>query len=303
MLALLSSTANGFMLTSSVRAPVVQSRPTLLMVEVGPNVVSGTCKWFDSSKGFGFIAVDGEESDIFVHQSEIYAPGFRSLADGERVEFKVSADDRTGEQSHFWSPLDCSSHGRARRPRTGVRGTPCTHFSPPATASVGLTQRLLAHRQVEGCRGDGAGGGLRAGCAAPGLQRLRRQLLIIDLQVARALCADSTKWLRSSASALLPIFFWSWAHANTALVVRPGVRRYFMQVRSPASLWSQSCAAGPDPDTRSRKMREADAMSRALSAPRAGRGRRGVRGGARRQPTRHTRLFWPCSTWAPRLSS
>lgn len=97
MLALLSSTANGFMLTSSVRAPLVQSRPSLLMVEVGPNVVSGTCKWFDSSKGFGFIAVDGEESDIFVHQSEIYAPGFRSLADGERVEFKVSADDRTGK--------------------------------------------------------------------------------------------------------------------------------------------------------------------------------------------------------------
>ena len=207
MLALLSSTANGFMLTSSVRAPVVQSRPTLLMVEVGPNVVSGTCKWFDSSKGFGFIAVDGEESDIFVHQSEIYAPGFRSLADGERVEFKVSADDRTGEQSHFWSPLDCSSHGRARRPRTGVRGTPCTHLSPPATASVGLTQRLLAHRQVEGCRGDGAGGGLRAGCAAPGLQRLRRQLLIIDLQVARALCADSTKWLRSSAFGPLAYLF------------------------------------------------------------------------------------------------
>ena len=90
----LSSATSGFVLSGALRAPVAQQ--VIQMVDVGASC-TGTCKWFDSSKGFGFIAVDGEESDIFVHQSEIYSPGFRSLADGEKVEFKVSADDRTGK--------------------------------------------------------------------------------------------------------------------------------------------------------------------------------------------------------------
>eukprot|EP00316_Scyphosphaera_apsteinii_P006585 CAMPEP_0119314774 /NCGR_PEP_ID=MMETSP1333-20130426/34019_1 /TAXON_ID=418940 /ORGANISM="Scyphosphaera apsteinii, Strain RCC1455" /LENGTH=94 /DNA_ID=CAMNT_0007319973 /DNA_START=160 /DNA_END=444 /DNA_ORIENTATION=- len=55
---------------------------------------TGTCKWFDSAKGFGFIAIDGEP-DIFVHQSDIYAPGFRSLAEGEELEFKVAVDPKS----------------------------------------------------------------------------------------------------------------------------------------------------------------------------------------------------------------
>ena len=92
----LSSAASGFVLSGALRAPVAQQ--AVQMLEVGASG-TGTCKWFDSTKGFGFIEVDGEESDIFVHQSEIYATGFRSLADGEKVEFKVSADDRTGEHS------------------------------------------------------------------------------------------------------------------------------------------------------------------------------------------------------------
>ena len=103
MLALLSSTANGFMLTSSVRAPLVQSRPTLLMVEVGPNVVSGTCKWFDSSKGFGFIAQEGG-SDVFVHYSAINANGFRTLAEGQQVQFTVTQGPK-GPQAENVTPL------------------------------------------------------------------------------------------------------------------------------------------------------------------------------------------------------
>jgi cold shock CspA family protein len=54
----------------------------------------GECKWFNSEKGFGFISVDGENQDVFVHQSEIYAEGFRSLAEGEKVEFQVEADPK-----------------------------------------------------------------------------------------------------------------------------------------------------------------------------------------------------------------
>jgi cold shock CspA family protein len=60
-------------------------------------LVTGTCKWFSSEKGFGFIQVEGQESDVFVHQSDIYAPGFRSLAEGEPVEFKMITDDRNGK--------------------------------------------------------------------------------------------------------------------------------------------------------------------------------------------------------------
>jgi len=49
----------------------------------------GSVKWFNTQKGFGFITPEDGGSDIFVHQTAIYAPGFRSLADGEPVEFDV----------------------------------------------------------------------------------------------------------------------------------------------------------------------------------------------------------------------
>merc|ERR1712050_538221 len=56
----------------------------------------GKVKWFDSEKGFGFIEVEGDQ-DYFVHKTAIYAPGFRSLAEGEDVEFKVTTDPRTNK--------------------------------------------------------------------------------------------------------------------------------------------------------------------------------------------------------------
>ena len=90
------ATASGLMLSRPFSsATVASARQNLRMVTIGDSC-TGTCKWFDATKGFGFITIDGEENDIFVHQSEIYAPGFRSLADGEKLEFKVEADDRTG---------------------------------------------------------------------------------------------------------------------------------------------------------------------------------------------------------------
>ena len=56
-----------------------------------------SCKWFNTEKGYGFIALEGEEKDVFVHQSDIYAPGFRSLAEGEPLEFRLTTDPKTGK--------------------------------------------------------------------------------------------------------------------------------------------------------------------------------------------------------------
>jgi cold shock protein len=51
-------------------------------------MAQGTVKWFNSEKGYGFIAVDGGQ-DLFVHYTAIDMEGYRSLEDGQRVEFEV----------------------------------------------------------------------------------------------------------------------------------------------------------------------------------------------------------------------
>ena len=106
------------------------------------DLVTGTCKWFDVQKGFGFITIDNEERDVsraggrrarhawhastagglarsgatacaepspgrdlpglrrsqvFVHQRNIRADGFRSLAEGEQLEFRLTTDEKTGK--------------------------------------------------------------------------------------------------------------------------------------------------------------------------------------------------------------
>jgi cold shock protein len=50
---------------------------------------TGTVKWFNPEKGFGFITRDNGEKDVFVHHTAIQGAGFRTLNDGERVEFDV----------------------------------------------------------------------------------------------------------------------------------------------------------------------------------------------------------------------
>ena len=53
----------------------------------------GTIKWFNNQKGYGFIEVEGE-NDVFVHYSAIQNEGFKSLEEGQRVEFEVIEGNR-----------------------------------------------------------------------------------------------------------------------------------------------------------------------------------------------------------------
>lgn len=50
----------------------------------------GKVKWFNDAKGYGFIQIEGDNKDIFVHHSSIKAEGFRTLAEGEEVEFELT---------------------------------------------------------------------------------------------------------------------------------------------------------------------------------------------------------------------
>ena len=52
-------------------------------------MTQGTVKWFNAEKGYGFIAVDGGQ-DVFVHYSSIESEGYRSLDEGQRVEFEIT---------------------------------------------------------------------------------------------------------------------------------------------------------------------------------------------------------------------
>ena len=60
--------------------------------------VSGTVKWFNSEKGFGFLSVDGTDRDVFVHHTAITMDGFRELKQDERVEFEI-VDGPKGPQA------------------------------------------------------------------------------------------------------------------------------------------------------------------------------------------------------------
>ena len=59
---------------------------------------TGTVKWFNNEKGYGFIANDNGGDDVFVHFSAIVADGFKTLAEGQKVTFDVEPDSKNSRK-------------------------------------------------------------------------------------------------------------------------------------------------------------------------------------------------------------
>jgi CspA family cold shock protein len=67
-------------------------------------MVNGTVKWFNDAKGFGFITPDGGGEDLFAHFKEIQGSGFKTLKEGQKVEFEVKRGPK-GLQASQIRPL------------------------------------------------------------------------------------------------------------------------------------------------------------------------------------------------------
>ena len=62
-------------------------------------MATGTVKWFNDAKGFGFITPDAGGDDLFAHFSAINMPGFKTLAEGQKVSFEVTAGNKGKQQA------------------------------------------------------------------------------------------------------------------------------------------------------------------------------------------------------------
>ena len=58
------------------------------------NIKKGTVKWFDDKKGFGFIAPKDGDKDLFIHMNEIRMDGFKTLKEGQEVDFEEGSSDK-----------------------------------------------------------------------------------------------------------------------------------------------------------------------------------------------------------------
>jgi CspA family cold shock protein len=68
-----------------------------ILIEGGTQMNSGTVKWFNHEKGYGFIANDDGGDDLFVHFSAIVSDGYKTLAEGQKVNFDIENDPKNNK--------------------------------------------------------------------------------------------------------------------------------------------------------------------------------------------------------------
>ena len=97
-------------------------------------MAQGTVKWFNADKGYGFIAVDGGR-DVFVHFSAIQSDGYRTLEEGQRVEFDITQSDR-GPQAEAVRTVSASADAQdeLNKPEGPVPGDGTGPSGVPAVA-------------------------------------------------------------------------------------------------------------------------------------------------------------------------
>jgi len=66
---------------------------------MGQVMATGTVKWFNAQKGFGFIQPEGGGKDVFVHISAVERAGLGSLGEGQKINFDTERDQKTGKES------------------------------------------------------------------------------------------------------------------------------------------------------------------------------------------------------------
>jgi len=113
---------------------------------------TGTCKWFDSQKGFGFIQSDWSGEEIFVHNSEICSDGFRSLTEGERVQFTCVVEGKRKKATNI----------------TGVSGAPMNGSTTDFSGKLKYVYKPLV---PPGSRSQGKGGKKGANVDGKGPQK------------------------------------------------------------------------------------------------------------------------------------
>lgn len=87
---------------------VNQHEPTKPGAHQKVKMAQGTVKWFNSDKGYGFIAVEGGP-DVFVHFSAITGGGYRGLEEGQKVEFDIRQGQKGPRRKTSWSSADASA--------------------------------------------------------------------------------------------------------------------------------------------------------------------------------------------------
>jgi cold shock protein len=63
------------------------------------SMATGTVKWYNETKGYGFIQPDNGGKDVFVHATALERAGLRGLAEGQKISYEVESDRRTGKES------------------------------------------------------------------------------------------------------------------------------------------------------------------------------------------------------------